>query len=345
MTMTRTWEIKKGACKVVNELVNVREGEEVLIYADTTVDPEIVDSTAEQVFITGGRPVVMWYETLNNPGDEPPAIVAGAMKNANAIVEYASRFLYITDAYAEALKAGARHLCLTGMTKDMMVNCITNVDTGLLDKLGTELTELTKKAKMMRINSKAGTDISFNLEGRPIFLDTGVTSKTHPEGFLGGQISWAPVEDTTNGTLVFDGSIWPPDEVGLLREPVTLRVEHGKITEFSDNKQSRAYKKWLDGFDDPNMFNIAHACYGFNPGARLTGNILEDERVFGVVEFGIGAQGSSFQGNAGQARSHTDGIVLEPSVWLDDTKIEDEGVYVHPALKILALELLGHRSH
>jgi leucyl aminopeptidase (aminopeptidase T) len=343
--MTLTWEIKKGAYKVVNELVNVKRGEEVLIYADTTIDQEIVGSTAEQVFIAEGKPVVMWYETLQNPGDEPPAIVAGAMKNSDVIIEYASRFLYITNAYSEALEAGARHLCLTGMTKDMMVNCITNVDTSLLDKFGTKLTELTRSAKMMKIKTKAGTDISFSLEGRPIFLDTGVTSKTHPEGFLGGQISWAPVEDSINGTLVFDGSIWPPDDVGLLREPVTLKIKRGKITGFSDNEQSKAFKKWLDGFDDPNMFNIAHACYGFNPGAKLTGNILEDERVFGVVEFGIGAQGKSFQGDAGQARSHTDGIVLNPSVWLDGIKIEEEGVYVHPALKKLALELLGHKSH
>lgn len=345
MAMVRTWEIKKAAYKVVNELMNVNKGEEVLIYGDTTIDPEIVNSTAEQVFIAGGRPVVMWYETLNDPGDEPPAIVAGAMKNASAIIEYASRFLYITNAYAEALKAGARHLCLTGMTRDMMVNCITNVDTKFLDKFGTELTNLTTNSKRMRIKSPAGTDLAFSMEGRPIFLDTGVTSKNHPEGFLGGQISWAPIEETMNGTLVFDGSIWPPDDIGLLREPVELKIEKGKVVTFSDNEQSRIFKKWLESFNDPNMFNIAHACYGFNPGAKLTGNILEDERVFGVVEFGIGAQGASFRGEAGQARSHTDGIVLNPTVWLDDTKIEEEGTYVHPALKDLALELLNNKSH
>jgi leucyl aminopeptidase (aminopeptidase T) len=338
--MFQTWEIKKAANKVINELVNVKKGEEVLIYADTTIDPELVNSTAEQAYIAGARPVVMWYETLNNPGDEPPAIVAASMKNANAIIEYASRFLYITNAYSEALKAGARHLCLTGMTNEMMVNCITKVDTRLLEKFGTRLTEMTKKAHRMRIKSRGGTDLSFDLDGRPVFLDTGVASKEHPEAFLGGQISWAPIEETTNGTMVFDGSIWPPDSIGLLKQPVSLKIEKGRITGFSENEQSEMFKKWLASFNDPNMYNVAHACYGFNPGARLTGNILEDERVFGVVEFGIGAQGSSFLGNAGQARSHTDGIILNPTVWLDDTIIEEDGVYAHPELKELASELL-----
>ncbi|MEM3858546.1 MAG: hypothetical protein QW478_03965, partial [Candidatus Micrarchaeaceae archaeon] len=84
MKMNYIWEIKKGANKIVNELIKVKEGEELLIYADTTVSPIIVDSTAEQAFIAGARPVVMWYETLKYPGEEPPAIVAGAMKNADA---------------------------------------------------------------------------------------------------------------------------------------------------------------------------------------------------------------------------------------------------------------------
>jgi 2,5-dihydroxypyridine 5,6-dioxygenase len=338
--MSYVWEIKKGAYKVVNELMRIKAGEEVLIYADTAIDSMIVDSTAEQAFISGAKPIVVWYETLKNPGEEPPATVAGAMKNADAIIEYASRFLYLTNAYRDALNAGARHLCLTGMTDSMMVNCISRVDTDLLEKFGTKLTNLTTRAKRMRIKSPAGTDISFEFGGRPIFLDTGVTTKEHPESFLGGQISWAPVEESTNGTIVFDGSIWPPDNLGLLKEPVSLRVEKGKVTGFSENNEGIKFKKWLDSFNDPNMFNIAHACYGFNPGAKLTGNILEDERVFGVIEFGIGAQGSSFLGKAGHARSHTDGIILNPTVWLDDSLIEEDGVYVHEDLKEMASELI-----
>jgi len=38
------------------------------------------------------------------------------------------------------------------------------------------------------------------------------------------------------------------------------------------------------------MYNISHGCHGVNPGAKLTGNILVDKRVFGCVEFGLGFQ-------------------------------------------------------
>lgn len=36
---------------------------------------------------------------------------------------------------------------------------------------------------------------------------------------------------------------------------------------------------WLKSFDDEGMLKIAHIAYGFNPGATLTGNVVEDERV------------------------------------------------------------------
>ncbi|MGC8496838.1 MAG: aminopeptidase [Thermoplasmata archaeon] len=338
--MNETWELKKATYKIVNELVQLKKGEEVLIYADTKIDTEIVDATAEQAYIAGARPIIMWYETLTNVGEEPPRVVAEAMKNADAIIEYASRFLYITKAYSNAINAGARHLCLTGMTKEMMVRCIANVNTTTLEQFGTVLTNLTKNAKKMRIKTEKGTDLVFEMDGRPVFLDTGITTKDHQESFLGGQISWAPIEETIEGKMVIDGSIWPPDTLGKLRDPVTLTIEKGKIVEFSKNVEGRIFKGYLDGFKDKNMYNIAHACYGFNPGARLSGNILEDERVFGAVEFGFGSQGSSFLGNAGPAKSHTDGIILAPTVWLDNVKIEENGVYTHPKLKSLSEKLL-----
>ena len=36
---------------------------------------------------------------------------------------------------------------------------------------------------------------------------------------------------------------------------------------------------------------------------------------------------------------HTDGIILNPSIWVDDALVEEEGVFVEPTLKKLAKEL------
>ena len=85
--------------------------------------------------------------------------------------------------------------------------------------------------------------------------------------------------------------------------------------------------------DLTNMMKMAHICYGFNPGAKLTGDIVEDERVWGCVEWGIGHMRSA------PAPSHSDGICLNASVWLDGEQVLDRGRSVHPELAELAKRL------
>jgi len=84
---------------------------------------------------------------------------------------------------------------------------------------------------------------------------------------------------------------------------------------------------------------VAHVCYGFNPGARLSGLCTEDERVWGSTEWGFGYQGPFFEGEGNNAITHVDGICLNSSVWLDGQPIMDEGELVHPKLAELAVKM------
>jgi len=148
-----------------------------------------------------------------------------------------------------------------------------------------------------------------------------------------GQAGFGHVPDSIEGILVFDGAIYPPAEIGVLRQPVTLEVRGGKITKISGGREARTFEKWLASWKHPGMFEVAHCTYGFNPGVtRCKGEIGHDERVFGCMEFGIGAAWDD-------APAHADGIVLEPSVWADDLQLEEEGRYLHPALIELCRQL------
>jgi leucyl aminopeptidase (aminopeptidase T) len=93
---------------------------------------------------------------------------------------------------------------------------------------------------------------------------------------------------------------------------------------------------WLEKLGDPNMYYLAHVCYGFNPGAILTGLCTEDERVWGSTEWGIGYQGPMFEGNLGNAVSHADGICLNSTVWLDNELLLEKGKVVHADLVDIA---------
>ncbi|MCR4404914.1 MAG: hypothetical protein NUW06_06555 [Candidatus Acetothermia bacterium] len=331
--------MKKAAATVIERMCNLKPGENVLIYADTCASAQVVESLAEAAHVKGGVVSVLWYETRPQVAMEPPAPLAAAMKAADVVIELAEKYLIHTEAYHAALEAGSRNLCLSGMTPEMMVRCIGRIDYARMVELGDLIAELLRNADRMRIESPAGTCLESRIGGRPVFHNSGVISKPGEQSFLGGQVAWAPLEETINGVMVFDGSVWPPEELGLLRAPIRMEIEAGTVKEIRGGMEAQLFERWLDSFGDPSMFRIAHLCYGLNPGARLTGRILEDERVFGCIEVGLGSQRPRFKGTVGRAKAHTDGIILRPTVLLDGEEIEREGRFVQQQLVKLSKEL------
>ena len=78
---------------------------------------------------------------------------------------------------------------------------------------------------------------------------------------LAGQISWNPSEETQNGTIVFDGAAWPPNENSLITNPIALTVENGLVTDVAgDGRDADVYRSWLAAQDDPNMYRLLTGC-------------------------------------------------------------------------------------
>lgn len=177
----------------------------------------------------------------------------------------------------------------------------------------------------------AGTDITARNGGVPVHLRGLPATEPGQTVMLSGQVSWNPVEATQQGTVVFDGGVWPPDELGLLRSPVRCRVVDGRVVEIEGDTDAAVFRQWMASHGDADMYRVTHWSLGFNPGVtKPTGRIVEDERVFGGVEFGLGTKGAWLGGDTWVAAAHTDGSMLRPSIFLDGEAIEVDGVYVHP---------------
>lgn len=338
------FELAVAAQKLVKDVLKVSSGEEVVITADTSSDWGVVEATARAVAVVGGKPVVFLHQTPVGVGKAadpylPTRSLKAVLSVADVWIEFNRNWLLYSTPYWEAMSVGrVRYICLVGMNADMMVRTIGRVNVGLLYDFQRKLAEVTRKSKHMRIKTPAGTDLEFeNDPSRPVLVEGEVTGPG--EYMLFGQVDWAPVEESINGVLVFDGSVWPPEELGLLKNPIKLYVKDGVVRRVEGGLEARIFERWLKSFNDEKMFNVAHLSYGCNPGAKLTGNILEDERVWGVVEWGLGSQSSTFKGRLGPASSHTDGICLNPTLWGDGEKIIDNGEYVHPELRELATRL------
>lgn len=332
-------DVRPAAEVLVRDLLRLRRGETVMVYGDPGADPTVVRATVDAIEARGGNPLELWCRIDGPPGTEPPRPAAEAMRSSDAIVEFARTYLITTKAFQRALDAGARYLCLTGMDSDMMIRCIGNVSLSALKRFGGALAKITARAKAGRVTSAAGTDLRFEFGRRPVILDTGECATPGRDSYLGGQISWAALERTIEGSIVFDGTVWPPDELAPLKEPIRVEVRRGRVTAIEGGELANVLARWIRHFRDPRMFNIAHFCFGFNPGAGITGRILEDERAFGAFVTGLGSQQESFRGGLTLAKSHIDGVTLRPTVVLDGVEIERDGSFVHPTLARLEAQL------
>ena len=340
------WEIYRAAYKLVNEMLGLKPGETVIITADTESDQRVIDITAGAVYHAGAKPLAVWMIAspfgVGKQTDPviPVEALSSLLAGADVWVEFNYKWLLYSTTYENAVARNRklRHLCLVGMDVDMMVRVIDRVDLQVLRVFQDTLADMLKATRHIKITTPAGTDVEFERGPESPVLNNKGEAFTPGSHMLPGQISIAPKFETINGMIVFDGSVYPP--LGLLKEPIKLHVKEGVIVSIEGGEEAIAFEKWLRGFNHPQMLRLAHLSFGLNPGAKLTGNILEDERVWGATEWGIGYVSRRLTGSAPiEAPSHTDGVCLNSSVWLDGKQILDKGKFVEPKLAELAKKL------
>lgn len=339
------YELGKTAQKIASELFKLRPGETFIVTADTESDARVVNALATAAFSIGAKPMVIWTPTPLGVGKAADATLpvdslTAALKAADAWVEVNNKYLLYSTPFevAERENKKLRYLNLSGMNVDMLVRTIGRVDMQALGEFQGKLTAMIKAAKKIRLTSPAGEDVEMEFDpNAPVVNDVGFADTPGPH-FLSGQLT-PGYSSSVNGMIVFDGSVVPP--IGLVKEPVKLYVENGRVERIEGGKDALALETWLRGFNDPDMFRVAHLSFGFNPGANLTGNIVEDERVWGGTEWGLGYVGPDLtsDGKPIPAASHTDGTCLNTSVWLGEVLIFDKGRVVHKELVGLAKKL------
>lgn len=335
-----SYELAKGALTLVKDVMLVKEGENVLITGDSSSDRRVVEATANAVYSIGAMPIVLYYPTAPTGAMEPPIPIGAAVTKADVWIEYTYSNIMHCESWKKSLENGCRYVNLTGMDVEMMVKTITRIDYDAVIELGEYFKETIQSADEIIIKSENGTNLTAYNRGRKVrHSGQKATKKGYPI-MLAGQISWCPVESTIDGTLVFDGALWPPLELGLLKQPVKLELKEGRVIKIEGDLEARLFENWLKSFHDPNMYRLAHYSLGFNPGViRPTGRIVEDERVFGCIEFGIGSQGAAIMGECWSAVSHTDGILLKPTIILDGEVFEENGIYQFPKARELCRKL------
>jgi leucyl aminopeptidase (aminopeptidase T) len=264
------------------------------------------------------------YPAGERDGQEPPEAVEVALADATVVIAPTTTSLSHTRARLEATARGTRIATMPGVTEETFARALP-VDYAKLRDVGERIAAALTAATECRITSAAGTDIVLSLEGRAGQADDGNLQGRGAFGNLpAGEAYVAPVETRGDGTIVFDGSL---AGFGLLSGPVRVTVADGRAVA-ADGPAGRWLLDTLDAGGESGRV-IAELGIGTNAAARLSGRILEDEKVVGTAHIAFGTNVSL--GGANVSNVHIDGLLRRPTIELDGRPLVRDGTLVIPA--------------
>jgi len=302
---------------VVRDCLGVEPGEEVLVVCNPVTE-ELGALLRINAQGEGAEATLAVISERESHAAEPPATVAAAMLRADVVIAPTIQSLSHTEARRAASEEGARVASMPGVTEEMLARLMDIDMTDLRKRCATIASQLSGGAET-RITCANGSDLRLGLEGRTAISDGGALSKRGAFGNLPcGEGFIAPVEGTAEGTLVVDGSI---AGIGLLETPVSLTVREGHLTEATGTDGARLMELLTE--HGPDGTNVAELGIGTNEEATLTGNVLEDEKIFGSAHIAFGA--SAAIGGTVQVPVHLDCVILEPTVEVDGLAVVQAG--------------------
>jgi leucyl aminopeptidase (aminopeptidase T) len=298
---------------VVRQCMGVSAGEEVLVVCNPVTE-EIGALMRIEAQGDGADATLAVISERETHAAEPPRPVAAAMAAADVVLAPTIQSLSHTAARKAASEAGVRIATLPGVTEEMLARLM-NGDLEEMRRRGWAIVNTMNRGSQVRITDVNGTDLRLSIEGREGIVDAGELSGRGAFGNLPcGEGFIAPVEGTAEGTLVVDGSI---AAVGLVESPVQLTIEGGHLIGATGNEGAQLMELLTP--HGPDGTNVAELGIGTNEEAILTGNILEDEKIFGTAHVAFGA--SAGIGGTVQVPVHLDVVVKEPTVEIDGEAI------------------------
>jgi len=313
-------ELDRAVRAVVRDCLAVKEGEEVLVVCNPATQ-HLGERLREEAADAGADAVLTVISERASHAAEPPKTVAEAMAGADVILAPTVQSLSHTAARKRATENGARAATLPGVTEDMLAR-VMSADVEGLRKKGHAVADALDRASGAHITDANGTDLTLDLSGREAIPDAGELTEPGAFGNLPcGEGFISPAGG--NGILVIDGSM---AGIGLVDEPVQLVIEGGHLTS-ARGGQGMAFMELLTEHGDDGT-NIAELGVGTNEKAKLTGEILEDEKILGTCHIAFGA--SAGIGGTVQVPVHLDCVVMRPTLELDGEAIVRDGELLIP---------------
>ena len=326
---------------------NIKPGHRVLILSDTAHDPRVWQVVQSILLELGADTTVALFE--RRPADyyDPPSAVCDAMMASDFNVLLASTGMLHSPANFRAMAAGIPAICMDGgmqlewfqsggVTEDMK-QVMVRKHYVAKDLFGPN-------AQECRVTSRYGTDFTYSVKGRitqpplptdafdPYKIVNFAKDENRPGNnllyylFPTGEFNVAQVEGSANGRLVIDLTM---HHIGRLWTPIELIVEQGRVVRIEGGADARILRDYLTVHGDDNAYMCpAEASIGINAKAIVRGIQREDKNIMGTMHFGLGTNVDV--GGSVISKIHMDGVILEPTLYVDDAKRIDNGRILVP---------------
>ncbi len=312
-------KLDKACVIAIKDCMGAKKKEKVLVVTDEN-KKEIGYALYLNALKLGHDSLFVEMKSGKINGEEPPKQVAELMKKFDVVFCPTTKSLTHTDARREASALGVRIATFPGITKDVMIRGL-NADYKAIAALTLKLKKIMEKTKIARVTAPNGTDITMDIGGRNVIPSKGLFHKKGESGNLPtGEAFTAPVEGTTNGVFVVDGSM---AGIGVISgKPIKIEVKDGYAVKITGDAKAAKLKKMLQKVGK-DAFAIAELGIGTNDKAKLSGLLLEDEKVKGTVHIALGNNIS--MGGSVNVPIHLDGVIKKPSVYFDGKEIMKNG--------------------
>lgn len=321
----------RDARLIAKTFLQLRSGEAVSVFTEAARREEAEafafaaeEAGADVIVVDIGRQVA---DLLT--GDEffipPSPHVLGAMEGANIGV------FVVNETYAFRLDHKIYQVTQTSEERSffaidpgMGTWGFTERDLQEVKSRGDRLLAAISGGDQVRVTSPGGTDLTLSIKGRDCLYVTPLPwrglASVYPVP-LWGELNWAPIEDSTNGTVVVDGLSEATTELKDVATPVTWTVRDGRVVDVSgtgtDADEFRAIFEIDEGAAVVGEFGV-----GANHKALAA--TQSEKAMLGTIHLGMG-ENKMYPGGVNRSKVHVDAGVRNVSIEVDGRSVMENG--------------------
>jgi leucyl aminopeptidase (aminopeptidase T) len=302
---------------IVRRCLAVSEGDDVLVIVDDATR-DIGEALRTEARAAGADAVLAVMDERATDGTDPARPIAAALIACDVYIAPTTRSISHTPARKRATEAGIRGATMPGVTEDMLAR-VMSVDFDRMATRSDAVAALLDESDAAHITSADGTDLTLTFGGRPGISDNGTLTAPGAFGNLPcGEAFVAPVGGEGQIVVTSLGSI------GISPEPVTLTLQRGRLVDARGGVGPEFIER-LRAHGELGL-NLAELGVGTNDKARVTGLVLEDEKILGTVHVAFGA--SAGIGGTVSVPIHLDVVAPDVTLTIGSTTVLERGAYV-----------------